>query len=106
MADYRDWCGSCHKEINFGSHDPDCDYLHAERIARKELNEFNDALYKEYAGKSADEVIEEAIELHQEINALSALLRGKQKKWDFLRYELMDKRAIETFRERTGRRYI
>ena len=106
MADYRDWCGSCGRETNFGSHDPDCDYLHAMRIAAKEQREFEAALYKEYAGKDEDELIEEAIEVWKTIGALQASISGLNRKWDFLRYELMNKGAVDKFKERTGRRYV
>lgn len=106
MADYRDWCGYCHKEINFGSHDPDCDYLHAQRIAAQEQRDFEKALYEEYRNKSSDEVIEEAIALHKELNALESRIHGLGRKWEYIRYVLMDTKAIDEFRERTGRRYI
>lgn len=106
MSDYRSWCGSCNEEINFGGHDPDCEWVHAQRIAEKEVRDFNDALYKEYRDKSDEEILEEAIKLHKELSIYADMQHALGKKWEFLRYELMDKRLIDEFRERTGRRYI
>ena len=106
MADYRDWCGHCGAEINFGSHKAGCAWVQKQDEARRALNDFNDALHKEYNGKTAEEVVDEAIQLQQDMDALASMLRGKEKLWEFIRYELMDKHAIEQYRERTGRRYL
>lgn len=106
MSDYRDWCGSCKQEVNFGSHDPDCDWLHSQRIAAKEKQEFEDGLREQYKDKTNEEIITEAIALQEEMNALQSRVLGLGKKWDFIRYELMNRKAIEELRERTGRRYI
>ena len=109
MADYRDWCGSCHNEINFGGHDPDCDYLHAQHIARKEQREFTDAVREEYEAKTDEELIVESSELLNDIEALSALLRAKERKWDFLYRDIImyDRRdVVKKLKDRFGLRIL
>lgn len=84
MADYRDWCGYCHNEINFGSHDPDCEYMHAERIAAKEARDFEHAIHIEYRNKPKEEIKAEAKQLAIEIRALADAQHSRGKKWQFL----------------------
>lgn len=110
MADYRDWCGSCGQETNFGGHSPDCDWLHAQRIAKKELRDFEDGLYKTYREISDEDLFAQFIELDEEVRALSRMLKGKEAKWEFIRRNILTssnrKGVLEKFRETTGRRYI
>lgn len=110
MADYRDWCGSCNQEINFGGHDPDCDWLHAQKIAYKESAEFEQNLYNQYNAKTDEEILDEAEALYEEIGMLSNILRAKERKFDFLRRNIMMDRGgfkmTEALAARFGRKYL
>lgn len=85
MADYRSWCASCNKEVNFGSHDPGCDYLHAQRIAHKEQREWEQEFWKSHGTKGEDEVYEELAEEIRYNQALRDGLYASGKKIDALR---------------------
>lgn len=107
MADYRDWCPECHNEINFGGHDPDCDLMHAERIAYKEQREFEWAIRKEYDSKSEDELLDEAATLYKEIGDLGDVLAAKDRKWRFFRMEILTNRELKKkLAERLGVKYL
>lgn len=106
MADYRDWCGYCHNEINFGSHDPDCEYLHAERIAYKEVKDFEQELFKTYRAKSEEELLDEAEALYKEIVALGDVLAARERKWRFLNHDILTYRQRNALAERMGKKYL
>jgi hypothetical protein len=98
MADYRDWCGSCGNEINFGSHDPDCEYMFAERIAAKEERDFENAIREEYRGRSKNEIVDEARQLAIELRALADAQHSRGKKWQFL-MDYLGGQRMELYKE-------
>lgn len=85
MADYRGWCGSCKAEINFGSHEPDCDYMHAQRIALKEQREWEEEFWASYDDKSDDELYAEFRDEVRRNIALRDALHASGKKYEALK---------------------
>lgn len=84
MSDYRQWCGWCHHEVGFGSHDPDCEFVHAQNIARKEEREFETNINAEYRAKSLEECRAEYRQLCIDVRALSEAVNQRERKARFL----------------------
>lgn len=80
MADYRDWCGSCGNEINFGGHDKDCEAMFAQRIAMKEERDHENAVREEYRSKSQEEIRAEWLQLATEVRLLDNGVRARERK--------------------------
>lgn len=84
MADYRQWCSWCNCEVGFGRHSLDCEFVHAQSIARKEEQEFETDIRAEYRAKTPEECREEYRQLCITIRALSEACNQAERKARFL----------------------
>jgi hypothetical protein len=94
MADYRSWCASCGREVNFGSHEPDCDYLHAQRIAYQEQREWEKNFWDSYKDKTNEEVYQELADEIRRNRSMADAMHASGKKIDALKDVLMDKGSL------------